>query len=88
MKKLNQYLLLLLAATLVIIAACNKHDDLCGARIGKSFKEKSNPASVPQGDPLNKEDVDAIIIGMLEDPQRFPMAVARPQNPLEYTSIW
>lgn len=71
MKNLTNYLLLLLAAALVVIASCSKHDDLSGVQDAIILKEKQNPAAVPQGDPISKDDVDRIIIGLLESRNDF-----------------
>jgi serine protease len=71
MKKLTNLLLLFATAVLMMIAACSKHDDLTGAQESVVLKEKENPAAVPQGEPISKEDVDAIIIGLLESRNDF-----------------
>lgn len=71
MKNITRILLMLLAVVVVFITACSKQEDLTGASQEPVLKQKPNPVAAPEGDPLSKDDVDRIIIGLLESRNDF-----------------
>jgi serine protease len=71
MKTAFKIFLLLLASGVILIASCSKNEDLSGINDDPVLQEKAKPEAVPQGDPISKDDVDRIIIGLLESRNDF-----------------
>jgi serine protease len=55
----------------VLFSACNKNEESNHSQQEKILKEKTNPESVPQGNPLDKQKLDQVIISTLESQNDF-----------------
>jgi serine protease len=65
---------------LAVIISCSKPET--GEEQDVVLKEKSNPVPVPAGDPLSKDQVDQIIIGLLESQNDFQW------NMIDLKTLW